>query len=67
MYMMANIRVNQPSSQEERIAKREDSVIFLRGIDADIKARFKAWCARRDRTMTEMFNEFMKKTVSNKK
>lgn len=41
--------------------KRDDGVIlFIKNIPNDVKAKFKAWCARRELTMTDAIIEYMR-------
>jgi hypothetical protein len=41
------------------------SVLFFRDIPADLKSQFKAYCARRDKTMTEVIVRLMAECVAN--
>jgi hypothetical protein len=48
--------------------ERKGAVIFLRGLDHDLKAHFKAWCSRRGKSMTQVIVDFMtEKTTGRKK
>ena len=38
----------------------DNGVIFLRGIDKDLKRKFKAWCCLQNKSMTEVLTDFMK-------
>lgn len=46
-----------------RRGERKD-VLFIRNVPTDLKAFFKAYCARRGITMTEAIIEFMEEKVS---
>lgn len=41
-----------------------NAVIFLRGLNNDLKAKFKSYCAMRGKTMTEVLEQFMEKCAS---
>jgi len=43
--------------------KKRTSVLYLKGLDTDIKCLFKAHCARRKISMREAVENWMKKTV----
>ena len=43
---------------------RKDEVLFLRGLPNDLKAQFKAWCARRQMSMTQVIVDYMKSKVN---
>jgi hypothetical protein len=49
----------------ERRKKKSDrkATLFIRDMDRDVKAQFKAWCAERDLTMHDVIEKFMKETV----
>ena len=42
-----------------------EAVIYIRSIPRDVKDQFKAWCAKRGYTMTEMVEHFMRRSVNN--
>lgn len=44
-------------------APDSNSVIFLRNINNDMKARFKAWCSLRGKSMTQVLTHFMEKVL----
>ena len=48
------------------VTKNNDDVMFFRGIDPALKARFKSWCAAHGITMTEALIALMSKTTSAK-
>jgi len=39
------------------------ATLFLRGISMDVKNHFKAYCAKRGKTMTEKIEEMMREAV----
>jgi hypothetical protein len=47
--------------------ERKGAVIFMRGLNHDLKAQFKAWCSRRGKSMTSVFTEFMTEKITGRK
>jgi len=41
--------------------KKRTSCLYIKNIPANLKSYFKAYCAKREKTMSEIIIEFMKK------
>lgn len=50
---------------EREKEKEPNDVLFLRGVHPDKKAKFKAWCARRNYRMVDVINSFIDHVVEN--
>lgn len=50
------------------VPRKKYTTLFLRRVPKNLKAKFKAWCARRELSMQEVLIEFMKeKSMSDEK
>lgn len=43
--------------------KKRKATLYITNLPVDVKSQFKAHCARRGKTMTEMITEMMKEKV----
>jgi antitoxin component of RelBE/YafQ-DinJ toxin-antitoxin module len=50
--------------QPPKKLKLRTATVYLRGIRADVKAYFKAYCAKRGMSMTEMVEELMRRCIA---
>jgi len=44
-------------------ARKQQGVLFIRNIPSNVKAQYKAYCAKRDISMTEDLVAYMRKCV----
>lgn len=61
--MPRNKKPERPKTRELHKRPGKLSTIYIRGIPRDVKNFFKAWCIKRNITMSEKIEQFMRDTL----
>lgn len=46
-----------------RPTERSTSILYIRGVPFEVKAHFKAYCAKRGKSMTDVIVELMRRQI----
>ena len=60
---LQRVELTRKRITKETNMKQRKATLFITNLAADLKCQFKAYCARRGKTMTEMITEMMKEKI----